>query len=278
MLILSSILSWTYGSELHGHLAKAETHPSSCTMCNTFTDGKQILPPADWELSYVDRCIERELTRRARATSPAARFLEPIPDQARSYAKSLHRAYTTTEVDDHRREISNLEYWKCEAERFRDEFIRITMDQLPNEQLNDGMHPADAWRNTAFALHRKLKRQGLSNEQIYQARLGIEQDTYWDRKVDLFERASLEHRYKFYRRLGNLPTWSPVDSEGLTLAAPYVRKHSPYRSVQPVRELRRLRRVQIANERKGSTTSRTRKKLETRRGKYKPRHQSNIRI
>lgn len=237
---------------------------------NTFTNGRQVLPPNERELSYVDKCIEKELARRARKTPPME-FEGSFPNQARYRAENKHNKYTWKEIDDHRMEIFDLNYWKREAEHFRDEFIKVTMDCLLVDQINNGVHPADAWRDTAFAFQRKLRRQGLSNQEIYHIRLGIEPDEYWDREVDLFERISLEHRYKFYRKLGNLPTWSTVDSEGLTLAAPYVRKQSPNRPVRPAKELRRSRRVQIANERKGSTTPTTRERSKTRRGKYKPR-------
>lgn len=165
---------------------------------------------------------------------------------------------TMDEIDTHRQEIPYADYWRREAKELCDELSNAIMENLSHEHHREGVHPADAWKEITMALRRKLRRYGLSSQQLHTVRSRIKDDPYWEPELDLFERLGAKREHDFYRQLKRtrgMPSQTPEESfSDLTPAHEALVRTFYERFASATQPIRRSQRLQLLQKRNGGTT------------------------
>lgn len=171
----------------------------------------ELVPSSD-DLEYIDETINKEAKGRPEASEAVVLDNEPRKESYRSVAENYQTGYLPNQIEQYRMGIPYLDYWKAEAEQMHEHLSKTTLQQLIDEYVADGStHVADAWKNIALALRRKLKRQGHSVDELDDVRRRIESNDYWKPEAELFERLNCLWDYDFWQKRSNEGTPIPDD-------------------------------------------------------------------
>lgn len=93
--------------------------------------------------------------------------------------------FEPNEIDKLRMGITERGYWEYEARHLKDQLSELVWQNLLEEYIVDGEPATDGWRNIAMAYTRRLRRQGLSTQQVRESRHSIKNQSYWKPEADL---------------------------------------------------------------------------------------------
>ena len=174
----------------------------------------QVAAPTAEELA---RRLEDEVRRQTDAT-PEPTFRTPYVTQSYDYLCEVERTrFTSDEVDHLRKGIVEPTYWECEARHFKEQLSELLWHNVLQEYRVNTTPNIEGWRDVAMAYKRRLMRHGHSKQQVWETRLSIKDQSYWQPESECLREASAlrEHEMKErYRQEGNLQqTPVPARSE-----------------------------------------------------------------
>ena len=179
--------------------------------------------------------------------------------------------------------ITERGYWECEARHLKDQLSELVWQNLLDEYIMDGVPATDGWRNIAMAYTRRLRRQGLSTQQVRESRLSIKNQSYWKPEAELLrgisalrEHEMQEQYWEKRARLSGIPSPPKSETQHQYLERrPRRQRQTPTK--QPARQSQRSRRSQpnggprqtgrVSDKRRSGLRSSTAAKVGKRRGK-----------
>ena len=127
--------------------------------------------------------LEEERQRQQEAT-PEPIFRAQDAEQSYKWLCELeHRKLTCKDIDKHRTQIGNKEYWECEAQHWRTVLFDTIWKDLCRQHLPGGSE-VEGWRNVSLAVVRRLKRYGFDSKEIQQSRQSIDNEHYWEPEAE----------------------------------------------------------------------------------------------
>ncbi|OAA34637.1 hypothetical protein NOR_08395 [Metarhizium rileyi] len=134
--------------------------------------------------------LETALSDQERATPEFDEHIENGTSAYQYLAKVERSHFKTSEAQRLRELIPDIEYWK--------EDVRIYAAAVESFRGNE---PAmEGWRNLALGYRTLLLRLGISEQQVEQIRLSIENTRYWQLEAELFKMQSRLRENKLQER------------------------------------------------------------------------------
>jgi len=142
------------------------------------------VPPI--EAADLARLLEEESRR-----TPDIEFRTSDVQQSYQWLCEIeHDKFPPSQVDKLRRNITQPEYWECEARHLKDALSEHIWQNALREYDMDEMPSTDGWLGVITFYTRLLKQHGLSSKQVRECRLSIKTQTYWQPEAKLLREVS----------------------------------------------------------------------------------------
>jgi hypothetical protein len=224
-----------------------------------------------------------EAANRQKAATPEITFDDKVEQCFEWFCEEERPKFEPNEIDKLRMGITERGYWECEARHLKDQLSELVWQNLLDEYIVDSVPATDGWRNIAMAYIRRLRRQGLSMQQVRESRLSIKNQSYWKPEAELLRRISALHEHEMQEqywekrvRLSGILSPSKSETQHQYLERrPRRQRQTPIK--QPARQSRRPRRSQpnggprqtgrVSDKGRSGLRSSTPSKVGKRRGK-----------
>ena len=221
-----------------------------------------------------------ETANRQKAATPEITFEDEVEECYEWLCEEERPKFEPNEIDELRIGITEASYWECEARHLRDRLSELIWQNLLRDNLMDGVSATDGWRDVVMAYRRRLRRHGLSMQQVRESRISIKTQSYWKPEAELLRGISARREHdmqeQYWERKANIQGIpSPADSE-MQHQYPETesRRHHQTPTKQPTRRSRRSqpnvgrpRANRVSGKRRSGLRSSTTSKAEKRRGK-----------
>lgn len=129
--------------------------------------------------------------------TPPPEFANADATQDYHYICEVERGkYSTCKVEQLRAPITQPAYWKAEAQRYKEELSDTIEKRLVSEYSHQYKSEADLWKRISKAYKERLRRRGVTAEQIRKSRLSIRDQAYWEPEAERLRAASAAAEYR----------------------------------------------------------------------------------
>ena len=162
------------------------------------------LPVSPVNAQFLEKALHKELDRQLNATPPPV-FSSVGNAQPYDYlCEREHDKYSRKKVDELRTSIPNSAYWESEARRYSEELSNTIWKKVTLKHSKENTSTSERWRRIALAYRKRLHRQGYTSDQVWEARLLIKDQAYWQPEAERLQRNSaLAEHTTMQNRLSN---------------------------------------------------------------------------
>jgi len=141
----------------------------------------EVPPPAPEDVAGR---LQEVLSSREDAT-PEPKFQRNVKQDFKYFCEVEHRRFGTNRIDKLRTQITKSAYWEREAQILKSKLADVHLESLLLKFAMDGKLTTDTWRKVRKYYAHRLKRNGLSAEQLRETRLSINEQCYWEPEAEV---------------------------------------------------------------------------------------------